>query len=241
MSFQSTVALDQGFGVVGELFTNSPVRAAPYTLDSADAVNNVIGRYFTVKDQGIAQAGGAPTLPVAGILATPKAYSSQGTAVGGSLAPTLTLRNAEVCEIVSMGQINVTLPAAAQIGDKVTYNTTSGLLGSVAPVASFTGVIAVTTGVLTVSALAAGGYLAPGTEIKGTGVPAGTIITAQLTGTAGSNGTYQTNIITAVASTAMTADNGALAAGADNAFVPNALVTAYDTTGSGLAVITLTN
>lgn len=67
--------------------------------------------------------------------------------------------------------------------------------------ASFTGVIAVTTGILTASSVT--GTIAPGQNLTGTGVPAGTTITSQLSGTTGGAGTYQTSITTAVASTAM--------------------------------------
>ncbi len=67
--------------------------------------------------------------------------------------------------------------------------------------ATGTGVIAVTTGVLTISGPT--GTWQVGQAVRGTGVPAGTYITALGTGTGGA-GTYQTNITTAVASTAVT-------------------------------------
>jgi hypothetical protein len=71
--------------------------------------------------------------------------------------------------------------------------------------ASFTGVIAVTTGILTASAVT--GTIAIGQTISGAGVPAGTVIVSQTGGTTGGAGTYQTNIVTAVSSTAMTSGN----------------------------------
>lgn len=71
--------------------------------------------------------------------------------------------------------------------------------------ASFTGVIAVTTGILTASAVT--GTIAVGQTILGSGVPAGTVVTSQIGGTPGGAGTYQTNIVTAVSSTAMTSGN----------------------------------
>lgn len=238
MSFQSSVAANMGFGVVGELMTDSPHRAIPAILDSADAAYNIFGRAFCIKSEGVVEAGGSGIF--AGILSCPKQHASPGT-TSGPLAPTLTLPNNVVADIVGMGEVIVSLPAAAAIGDQITYNTTTGALGSITPRASFTGVIAVTTGVLTVSARAAGGYIGVGSELSGTGVPGGTRITAQLTGTAGSNGTYQTNIDTAVASTAMTVPNSPLASGAGFALVPNAEVWRYTVSGAGLAVIKLTN
>lgn len=74
--------------------------------------------------------------------------------------------------------------------------------GTALAAASVTGAIA-DTGVLTVSAVGSG-TLYPGQEITGAGVPAGTVIQAQLTGTTGGVGTYQTNTTTVVASTTLT-------------------------------------
>lgn len=238
---QSTVKLNQGFGVIGELAFDGPNRTITAALDSVDAADNVVGRAFTYTspaEDNIVEAGGTGVF--AGILGLPKTYASRGTDAGGTLAPTLTLANGEQGEFVRMGEMIVSLPVS-NVGDPVTYNTTTGLLGSVDAFATFTGVIAVATGILDVSSLAAGGYLAAGAALSGTGVPVGTVITEQLTGTAGSNGTYQTNITVAVASTAMTATNNALASGAGYALVPNAKVGRLSNDASGLAVITLTN
>ncbi len=131
MGFQSTVRLQQGFGVVGELMLDGPVRAAPYTLVSADASYNVVGRAFTVTSEGVAAAGGSGVF--AGILVNPKHYASYGTAAGGTLAPTLTLANNALGECLNMGEIIVSLPGAAAIGDAIKYNTTTGILGTGAP------------------------------------------------------------------------------------------------------------
>lgn len=96
----------------------------------------------------------------------------------------------------------------ADVGDKVFANYVDGstyaaAAGTTTVSATFTGEIAVTTGILTASAVT--GTLAVGDVLSGTGVPEGTRITAQLSGTAGGAGTYSTSITTAVASTAMTA------------------------------------
>lgn len=130
MTFQSTVSLQQGFGVVGELMLDGPVRAAPYNLVSADASYNVVGRAFTVTSEGVAAAGGSGVF--AGILINPKHYASFGT-TSGTLAPTLTLPNNAIGECLIMGEIIVALPGAAAIGDAIKYNTTTGVLGTGAP------------------------------------------------------------------------------------------------------------
>lgn len=67
---------------------------------------------------------------------------------------------------------------------------------------SVTGAIAVTTGILTVTAVAYG-VMTIGMTITGTSILSGTIITAFISGT-GLTGTYQTNCFTAVASTTIT-------------------------------------
>lgn len=69
--------------------------------------------------------------------------------------------------------------------------------------ASFTGSIATTT--LTVSAIASGSIL-PSMQISGTGVTAGTRIVRQITGTAGSTGTYEVSVSQTVSSTTITGD-----------------------------------
>lgn len=239
MPFQSTVYNQMGMGVVGEVAYEGPSRAQPYTLVSDDAAYNVFGRLFTVVSAGVAKAGG--TGPLAGILINPKESASRGTSAGGSLAPTLTLANYEIGSLTRMNEVFVAVPAAASIGDQVTYDTTNGVIATRTPTITFTGEIAVTTGVLTATAIGADEYLAPGTVLTGTGIPAGTIVTAQLTGTAGKNGTYQTNIVTAVASTTMTAPNSPLVNGSTYADVPNCTVSHYAPSGAGLAVVTITN
>ncbi len=76
---------------------------------------------------------------------------------------------------------------------------------SSAAVNAFTGSISGTT--LTVSAITTGG-LYPGQVISGGNVDPGTVVVSQLTGTAGSTGTYQVSISQTVASTAMTGSGG---------------------------------
>lgn len=68
-----------------------------------------------------------------------------------------------------------------------------------------------TTGVLTVSAVASGA-LDAGQRVSATGMPNGVKIVAQLTGSAGGTGTYQTNLVGLVlTSRAMVGSNGHLA------------------------------
>lgn len=128
MALQTAVNLDQAFGVVGEFRTDGPSRATPFTLDSASAANNVIGRAFTVKSEGVAQAGTAAAT-FAGILINPKSYVSAGTAANGTLAETIVLRNGEVAELATMGSIIVQAIGAPAIGTGVFYTDATGVLG----------------------------------------------------------------------------------------------------------------
>ncbi len=134
MSFQSTVFFNQGSGVPGEFYNDSPVRSQSLILDSSDATNNIFGRAFTIVSQGVAQAGNpAETAVFAGYMCDPKQAASFGTVGGGPLAPTLTLPNNVNSDFLTMGSIWVTLPAAANIGDLVIYSNADGSLATIAP------------------------------------------------------------------------------------------------------------
>lgn len=132
MAFQSTVFFQQGFGVVGELYTDAPHKAEAFTLNSADAAYNVFGRCFTVASQGYAQAGSGGTLGFAGFLVNPKNSPLYGT-TGAPLAPSLTLPNQAPGQLLTMGTIIVALPAAAAIGDYVVFDNTTGALTTISP------------------------------------------------------------------------------------------------------------
>lgn len=241
MSFQSTVRYDSTFGVPGEIFLDGPVVANPGFLNSANAAYNIIGATaFTQPAAGGAVVAGGTAGIFYGILANPKTHASFGTSAGGPLAATLTLPNNVTASFIrkTAGMV-ISVPAACNIGDLLAYNTTTGALSTIAPNTVISGSIAVTTGVLTVTALAAGGYIQTGTPLTGTGVPAGTMITAQLSGTAGSTGTYQTNITTAVAAFTDGATPNYPASG--YALIPEGKIVqfAQTTSGGGLAVASL--
>lgn len=127
-TFQSTVNVNLGFGIPGELIVDGPQRVDSLTLDS---VGGIIARAFT-KDvvTNIATMGGtivAGTSVFAGILANPKAYASFGGA-GAPLDPTLTLGPNTQGEFLTMGTVVVTLNGAANIGDWVYFSETTGEL-----------------------------------------------------------------------------------------------------------------
>jgi hypothetical protein len=135
MGFQTTVNQLQGFGVIGDVYDDGPIRSEPFIINSPDAANNVMGRAFTVTSEQHARAGGTGVF--AGFLINPKEQTTSGTSAGGTLAPTETIPNNTVAELLNMGSMVVSLPAAAAIGDLVLYDTTTGALSTIAPGATY--------------------------------------------------------------------------------------------------------
>lgn len=149
MAFQSVVNANIGFGVVGELFLEGPLRAQPAVLNSVAPANNVIGRAFYVVDDATGsfetaadpqplevQAGnvaGAATAVFAGILANPKVYANFGV-TGDTLGANLVLPNNTMVELVqeSAGLI-IAVPAACAIGDWVYSTNATGVLTTTVP------------------------------------------------------------------------------------------------------------
>jgi hypothetical protein len=137
-TFQSTINVTLGFGIPGELIVDGPQRVDVLNLDS---VGGYIGTAFTKSNTtNVASQGGtiASGVVFAGILVNPKVYASFGPVVGSPLDPTLFLSGYNTGEFLTMGTIVVNVTAAANIGDLVQYNTTTGVLSTVAPGASAT-------------------------------------------------------------------------------------------------------
>ena len=133
MGFQTAVYADQAIGVPGTRYDDSPLRALSYVLNSVSAAYNIVGATaMTVASDGIAQAGNGGAGGFAGILANPEIQALFG-AGGVPLNPSLTLGNGVIAACVTMGRLFVTLPAAADIGDLVVFDNTTGALSTVAP------------------------------------------------------------------------------------------------------------
>lgn len=132
-TFQSTVNVNLGFGIPGELIVDGPQRVDSLTLDD---VGGYIGTAFTKSNTtNIASQGGAivaGTSVFAGILVNPKAYASFGGA-NAPLDPTLFLGPNTQGEFLTMGTIVVTLDGAANIGDLVQYDEATGVLSAIEP------------------------------------------------------------------------------------------------------------
>jgi len=137
MGFQQTVALQQGFGVAGEQFSDGPWRAQPYTIVSGSSANNNIGSTFCsiTGDQQCAAGNAGGALVTAGLLVDPKSVALFG-AGGIPLNPTLNVPNQTLVQCATMGSYVVTLPGAANVGDWVYYDNTTGAIGTIAPLGS---------------------------------------------------------------------------------------------------------
>ena len=133
-TFQSSVNVNLGFGIPGELIVDGPQRVDSLILAST---GGTIGLAFTKSNStNVATQGGtivSGTSVFAGILVNPKVYASYGAPGGDPLDPTLFVTGYTQAEFLSMGTIVVTLVGAANIGDIVQYNTTTGVLSAVAP------------------------------------------------------------------------------------------------------------
>jgi len=134
MSFQSTSYQLAGFGVPGELYRNSPFSAEALTINSVNPANNIIGSTVATwqPSQGenyVAAGKGADNSSAfAGFLASPKSLALYS----GTFSPSLTVANNTQVTIVEMGVMIVTFSVAANIGDWVIYNTTTGQISPLA-------------------------------------------------------------------------------------------------------------
>jgi hypothetical protein len=234
MGFQSTVSIQQGFGVPGEQFSNGPWRAQPFTIESALASYNNIGSTMcTVTAQGFCQAGRASaSAPLAGLLVDPKNIALFG-AGGQPLNPTLNVPNFTAVECATMGSFVVTLPAAAAIGDKVIFDNTTGAISTISTAPfQLTGITTSASATITMGNTT--GVFA-GQPVSGAGIPVGAVVNTV---------TLNTSIVISIAATAsatvpltFTPSGNNLPAGKSFA---DAAVDYYAVSGAGLAVITLT-
>jgi hypothetical protein len=147
------------------------------------------------------------------------------TSVAGFIPITTTsytLSNADVGKVLlvsTSGNTQIVLPNISDANYPVGGQTMIVKLNAfnvdvVTPaVATVTGSIAATT--LSVSAVSTG-VLYPGATLTGTGITAGTVIVAQVTGTPGGQGTYTVSTAQAVGSTTVTATTNLVLTSADS-------------------------
>lgn len=234
-AFQQSVETSLGFGIVGELFLDGPVRCSPWTLIS-DPHDNTIGNAFTVVSEGVAAVGGSGVF--GGILVNPKEYARFGT-VGDPLGATLVLPENSIGQLLDMGQIIVDLNGVANIGDLVDYNTTTGALSPRLGTQPSSGAqrIAYASDVATVTLTPAGAPAIGVGSVLTTADGQSVRVVSLGTGTGG-NGTYN---VSGAADHAAQAFSYTSVPASGSANVPNAHVINYSVGSNGLAVIQITN
>lgn len=237
--FQSTVNINQAFGIIGEVYKSGTLRAQPGIIDSDGvAAPNRVGRVFTnvAGADGHMVIGGAGVF--AGILANPKVYPERGTAAGGTLAPSLDLpQYAAGVEFVYMTTGLVAyFEAAGNIGDTVDFDTATGQLYPRSESYPATGAqrIAFASNVATVTLMPAG---APPIGIGSVITSGGKQTTVLSLGTGtGGNGTYN---VSAIADAGAAAFSYTSVAPTGRANIPRSRVQFFNIPAAGLGVVEL--
>jgi hypothetical protein len=214
------LAVEGGFPVTlnthGDFWT-LPVGAVSGIVSPGDSVYARAYDGALTNDSTDFSATGAQTTTAMVITAVTKGALVPGMHLSGTNAASVVVAQASG---TPGGAGTYTMSVSETVGSAtVTSNATDTLYkwaSQTVADASFTGVVAAGTGVLTVSALTGTiGLPVQGGDaqyLNGTGVPQNTFILAQLSGTAGGAGTYQLNYIgPAIGSTAMTSSEGKLA------------------------------
>lgn len=166
--------------------------------DSLGITGSITAGVLTVTVDGAPNGAIAANMVLSGPGVTPGTYiKSLGSGTGGAGTYNLAnLSGAAIADVTS----EATLNAYGLIETPWVVATT------VLADASVTGAID-ETGLLTVSAVGSG-VLSPGQYLSGTGIGPQTTITAQLSGTTGGDGTYQTTTLVAASSTTIAASAG---------------------------------
>ena len=130
--FQQSVNMFYAIGVPGEVYRDGPLVASSWQLESNGTANIIGATAYTITSQGVVTAGGTGIF--AGILANPKTYATAGV-IGNALGPTMTLPDGTQGELVTAAPAGfvVSLPASANIGDKVIFNNTTGAISTLPP------------------------------------------------------------------------------------------------------------
>ena len=249
MGFQTTVLADIRSGIIGELAFTGPTRAVSAMLDSgAGAANNVVGRAFTYAsvENNTVKAGGDAGI-FAGILIQPKSQALRGTAVGGTLADSLTLPDGTPVELLQMGEAFVGL-SEPDVGVATISVTAGGSGYTSAPTVVITG--GGGSGAAATATVADGEVTSITVTAAGAGYTSAPVIS--FTGGAGTGATAAAaltpdtiNVGATVYYDDTTGELGVGTAGAGQTQVPNAVISRVEPSptapGAYLAVLRLTN
>jgi hypothetical protein len=185
--------------IVANNTTGSPLRSITIGASSGATVTIPNGATSVVYCDGTNFKLGLGSVPIADL-------PMNGFKHTGAIAATATGEYAEYAQMntaIATAQASYTPSLQMQTATAYTTGgTSSAYTVSPAAIGGFVGSIAVTTGVLTVTAVAYG-TVRVGMAITGTGIAAGALITAFIGGSGGT-GTYQTNQTAATVSTTIT-------------------------------------
>lgn len=200
MGFQKQVNNQPGVAAEGD-FADANIRAnvlaGPGALVAAPSPRSPIVGHFAWGDQATGQAfsnyRGEATAKIGFV------HRENNAIIVPFLAgDQMAIEAGLVMTLFDQGSFWAKFAGGANVGQKVFAKYSDGSVysadaGTSTQVADFTGALA-NTGVLTVSAVASGA-IGVGDVITGVGVPAGIAVTAQLSGTPGGVGTYQTSLL----------------------------------------------
>lgn len=142
-NFQSTVRTVQGFGVVGDVYSNAPLRVLTATLTAAANVGRMLYSVGGVSDPGstgqnslltAAQLSGAVDASrLIGVLANSKEYVLRGDGTA-TLNPSLEVGPGVVVDVLAQGDIVIQLPGGPYVpGWSVIVKSADGTFDAVAP------------------------------------------------------------------------------------------------------------
>ena len=120
---QTTINVEQAFGIAGEIYDLTPYRVDANEVATAVTFGTPAGR----KSDGTVGAMDSTYSTFAGIFVRPKEEVSYGTS-GNPLAPTLTVPAGRTVQIMSMGRVVVAKPTGAWADGAALYVTSAGVL-----------------------------------------------------------------------------------------------------------------
>lgn len=119
---QTTINVEQAFGIAGEIYDLTPYRVDANEVATAVTFGTPAGR----KSDGTVGAMDSTYSTFAGIFVRPKEEVSYGTS-GNPLAPTLTVPAGRTVQIMSMGRVVVAKPTGVWADGAALYVTSAGV------------------------------------------------------------------------------------------------------------------
>ena len=245
MPFQSTVNVNLGFGIPGEVIFDGPTRSDSMLINSGVSLTgqtNTVGYVFTKDAQtNTARVGGVIGTGAASVTGSVATNVLTVTAVtSGLIQPGMVISGTSV---TSGSTVLAVLTGAGGVGtyllDRTSTATSTAITGT-GNGSVFAGILSNPKAYAAVGTLA-GGTLAPTLNLpdnyQGEFLHMGTVVLALASGNAAIGDLLQFNAATG----AITAVSPGSSASTNNILVPNGIVTRYQQTGAGLIVGRLTN